>query len=856
LRGAAGLRHRASTPAPAADSAEAVLQHGHAWLNFPAALEQRFQAETLAPRRKLLLFCALIGTIAICVGSLNLPQLMPDIAEQAVLFLYGILATAVPMQLLLWRMPVVWRRPWQGEAVTALPILTVNACVIADCALSQVTTTFSHSAALVSTLMFGCIAARLRFWWSVGCALSSFVAYATFVHGTTPEQQLIVNATAGLMALSYAFALVANYAFEHGERRNWLLHTVEAEQRQALQQASERLHRLSTQDPLTRLYNRRQFDAELSQAWSQALLGRSALCLLMVDVDHFKRYNDRYGHPTGDTCLIHVAQALAQVAQAHGGIAARMGGEEFGLLLPGRTLAQAVAAGEALCEAIRQARIEHLDAPLGWVSVSVGAAQVLPTPGAGVQTLVDLADQALYQAKHTGRDRVCGAHLPSQASTPAADGPAPDAEPAVTPPTTGGTSADVVALGTAPETPYIDILAGGFRRLRFPAEHEAAYLAHNADHRRLHLLRMTVLGLLIYMAYMVLNRAMYSDVAEQVLRWQAALVGIALLAGVANHLTRPPVLLAEGLFSLGNAVIAMVTAWLLSTSALFTALAFSVCLVLIPMFSGVAGRQPFWFTCVSALLTVVAAVTFLHPSDPAQQLVFTDSVTMIVTNTAFTLILSWTLDHDSRKQWLLSQIGRLQGEALASANRRLQELSMLDPLTGICNRRQFEEDLQALWDDGLQRHRTLAMLVVDVDHFKRYNDGYGHPAGDRCLQQVAAFIDQQAEAAHGLSARLGGEEFGILLEGVSPAKAEALARQLCQGVRQLGIEHTHTLVDGQAVVTVSVGVSSIEADPRHHRRMLFALADEALYQAKRDGRNQVGSKRAPALQAAVLADVA
>jgi len=131
------------------------------------------------------------------------------------------------------------------------------------------------------------------------------------------------------------------------------------------------------------------------------------------------------------------------------------------------------------------------------------------------------------------------------------------------------------------------------------------------------------------------------------------------------------------------------------------------------------------------------------------------------------------------------------------------------------------------------------LAVVDIDFFKCFNDTQGHPMGDRCLQQVATTIQQVVEAHRGLAARLGGEEFGILLPGEDAARARQVAQQVCEAVRQLRIPHAHSQVPGQAIVTVSVGVSGARAASQLNPQSLFSRADEALYDAKHLGRNQV-----------------
>jgi diguanylate cyclase (GGDEF)-like protein len=472
----------------------------------------------------------------------------------------------------------------------------------------------------------------------------------------------------------------------------------------------------------------------------------------------------------------------------------------------------------------------------------VGAALAWPAQGGGAQSLVAMADRALYCAKEGGRDRACVDN--------AADGP-PQVQPAAarqedaaSEPKAGEPA--VVALPASAEAPFVHTLKGKFLKLRFPTEQEAAYREHDAGQRRKQLVLMSVLGLIIYNVYVLANRSMFPDIQSSTLLWMVELnAALLLLSGLA-YVAKLPILWHEATFSLGTSIVGVTSAWLLSQSTQLTAIAYSVCLVLIPMFSGVGARQPFWFTCVPAVITCVATSLFLHPVGDLQKLVFSDAVLMIINNTSYTLILAYVLEYGSRKEWLLSHIERFQHQSLVTGTERLHELSILDPLTGICNRRQFEDDFLRIWLESLYSGKPLAMLIIDVDFFKLFNDGYGHPMGDRCLKQVAAAISQTAQEGSGLTARLGGEEFGILLPGANPEQATKLGERVCAAVRNAAIEHRFSQVSRHPIVTVSVGAASVVAKKRVNRRTLFAIADDALYQAKHAGRNQVATLTGPA----------
>jgi diguanylate cyclase (GGDEF)-like protein len=194
---------------------------------------------------------------------------------------------------------------------------------------------------------------------------------------------------------------------------------------------------------------------------------------------------------------------------------------------------------------------------------------------------------------------------------------------------------------------------------------------------------------------------------------------------------------------------------------------------------------------------------------------------------------------------------RQRTEDLGEANRRLHEandrlarLSMLDELTGVANRRQLEAVLDAEWRRCTRTQQPLSVALLDVDHFKDFNDRYGHPAGDRCLQAVAGALAERCVRAGDLVARYGGEEFVVVMPGTDRAGAALLAERLRQGVEALGIAHTESAPF--PVVTISAGVGSVYPTEDEGSDVLLAEADAALYAAKRQGRNRVVHEPTPA----------
>jgi diguanylate cyclase (GGDEF)-like protein len=174
-----------------------------------------------------------------------------------------------------------------------------------------------------------------------------------------------------------------------------------------LKQLADELRRAALTDALTGLANRRRFDEQLEREWLRAQRQGAPLSLLMIDIDHFKAYNDRLGHRAGDACLREVAQAIAAQARRPGDEAARWGGEEFALLLPATDEAGARFIADSLVAAVVELGLPHAGSSLcgGRVTVSVGGC-TQRTPGSAA-ALVEGADQALYLAKRRGRARAC-----------------------------------------------------------------------------------------------------------------------------------------------------------------------------------------------------------------------------------------------------------------------------------------------------------------------------------------------------------------------------------------------------------------------------------------------------------------
>jgi len=209
----------------------------------------------------------------------------------------------------------------------------------------------------------------------------------------------------------------------------------------------------------------------------------------------------------------------------------------------------------------------------------------------------------------------------------------------------------------------------------------------------------------------------------------------------------------------------------------------------------------------------------------------------------------YTADHVRIIQRLASQLAVIIGKSrlheelvvttwnLEEANRRLEELATSDALTGLGNRRFFEERLEAEWRRQMRLGRSLALLMVDVDHFKKYNDARGHQEGDFCLQKISAILQSMTRRAGDVVARWGGEELAVLLPEMELEQACEVAENLRRAVEEAHLDHPASPV--APVVTISVGCTATVPTPNRAPQELVTTADAALYRAKASGRNRV-----------------
>jgi len=390
---------------------DALLNQGGIWPVFPDDLEALFLQDNADKRLRWAIISGL--AVSIVVNWLLLPDMLmvPDTFDLAVrLRLFAFTPLVLVGIFVLSRLSQPWMREW-GVLLPGL-LSTFTTALLSW--LSRDDLSGPYLVSLIPVVVFANAVAHMRLWPAV--VLDFFVVLMFgAVWLSKPDAPLPIMLPAALTVMSsITFTLYGSYVLERDARRNWLLRQRETCLLDELEQANASLDAMSRSDMLTQVANRRHFDEFLLHTWERSRMEGNEVALLMIDVDHFKAYNDRYGHPEGDACLRDVAATLKRRLRRPGDLIARFGGEEFIAVLSGTSLEVALGAAERVRKGIENLNRLHAKSPThAVVTVSIGVACMRPNaPHAHPAQLISAADEALYQAKARGRNRVFafGAH--------------------------------------------------------------------------------------------------------------------------------------------------------------------------------------------------------------------------------------------------------------------------------------------------------------------------------------------------------------------------------------------------------------------------------------------------------------
>jgi diguanylate cyclase (GGDEF)-like protein len=373
------------------DSAVArQLRAGFRWLRFDAPLEREFQQAQFTANRERVRFNLVLAAVLVAAFAVMDRWLLGSATQ----FIPDILRFGVLLPLILLAIVCIQSRPAPRVYPLAIQIIAPVAgiCVVlieTRAARAGVQLVF---AAVVIATTYIYFLTGMRFYAALRSNLVVLATYlAVALAADLPEQQVAYSGT--LLVLANLVGAAVCYNLETANRISYL--------------EARLLGEMVARDGLTGIHNRRMFDERIAELWQQALRGQVPLAMLLIDIDCFKPFNDRYGHQAGDEALRRVAAVLSRVARRPLDVTARFGGEEFATVLYDVERSFVIEVAEGIRAEIEAMAVPHERSTAGPVlTVSVGGACVRPRPGRHHQGLIQLADQALYAAKHQGRNRI------------------------------------------------------------------------------------------------------------------------------------------------------------------------------------------------------------------------------------------------------------------------------------------------------------------------------------------------------------------------------------------------------------------------------------------------------------------
>jgi diguanylate cyclase (GGDEF)-like protein len=374
-----------------------------------------------------------------------------------------------------------------------------------------------------------------------------------------------------------------------------------------------------------------------------------------------------------------------------------------------------------------------------------------------------------------------------------------------------------------PDLPHSRQLKAGFPWLTFDPELEPEFRRSNLEEKFAYIRINLCLAITITVAFAVVESMVLGPVLNRIPSMiHMVLILPVLLACLAASFSQsrqrlyPPLALAAGIVLGLSIVVILLIASLGGMSMLFP------CLVLTTIFIYFMGGLVFYQALTANLIVTVVylgAGTVLQL--PGREFGY-DALSIVAVN-LFCACVVYTHEKTSRMRFLEAGL--------------LREMVARDGLTGIQNRRMFDQHIHRIWQQAVREHQRVAVLLADIDCFKDYNDRYGHQAGDECLRAVAVSLTQCARRPLDFVARYGGEEFAVVLYEASREYIAEVLTRIQRSIAELNIPHEASRVASR--LTVSIGAAFVLPNEERTADGLIQLADEALYSAKEQGRNRV-----------------
>lgn len=393
---------------------------------------------------------------------------------------------------------------------------------------------------------------------------------------------------------------------------------------------------------------------------------------------------------------------------------------------------------------------------------------------------------------------------------------------------------------------YQGLLSSGFNKLRFPVDIEQDY-SWRSNVKFIKASRSILsFGVLFYLLFALTDNALGQE-HRHTLWLIRALVAGTLLTGLVVLFKRQLTRWIVPAITFGMIIIGL--SLLVFISILSEPYNYAYHLGLIPwqVFILISLRSYLRSIMAASLIVFCSYIVFcysqgMQPYDPEVDALVNNLRPIYILFWGFLIAmggyLGYFMERSSRIDYIKNRLLELDAQRLTLLSEELQLLSTTDSLTGMANRRHFENCYDSEWRRAVRTQDSLAIIMIDIDFFKNYNDEYGHQGGDECLKEVSAALMLHAQRSGELIARYGGEEFIVLLPRMSLAGAQHVAETMCYKINQLGIEHN---ASDLKKVTISLGVAAVIPNLEDNPDTLIKDADRMLYQAKASGRNCVVS---------------
>ncbi|MEY2840759.1 MAG: hypothetical protein RJB60_3058 [Pseudomonadota bacterium] len=386
-------------------------------------------------------------------------------------------------------------------------------------------------------------------------------------------------------------------------------------------------------------------------------------------------------------------------------------------------------------------------------------------------------------------------------------------------------------------------LRASWHGLSFEPSLEARYLADKADERMSLIRRVSALavlfalGLVVSDAIMVPDRLAMSLVLKLLVFVPVCVGGQWFIRKFFSPFWREWALVGAGW------LVSVMSVVILAPSQSAYALEAIVVLNVAVVFVNAIGR--FWPCLLMSVLIVITHFLTLAWMGKLTHVVGISCSLLLMSTVVFTLYATYVLERDERSAYALDLQEQALAQELTASHELVARTARTDVLTQVSNRRHFDEVMAQVWEHAQTQRSSVALLLMDIDHFKAYNDLYGHPTGDACLRTVAQAVTACMRKGGDLVARWGGEEFAVIMNGAPLEAAQLLAERVREAVVAQGVMHAASR--SAPVVTVSIGVSAMDPGPESTLSELIRTADACLYEAKARGRNRVWARPADPL---------